>query len=156
MRQNPSHIRLRGIARLDPGYAALLLPAYQDALSAIAAYTYRSLLSGERSQELSALFDQLSTDALEQFQTLGELILALGGNPVVYSPLHTDPADPPDGKTTDDLLRRFLRDSIREEKRSVERCETLLGKTDDRVVRSVLMQMVREKQFHLRRLTPLL
>lgn len=153
MKHNPSHIRLRGIARQDPGYAALLLPAYQDALNAIAAYTYRSLLSEEQSQELSALFDELSTDALNQFQTMGELILALGGNPVIYSPLHTESTDSPDRHPTDDLMRLFLRESIREEKRSVERCETLLGKTDDLVVRSVLLQILREKQFHLHRLT---
>ena len=86
MKQHSSHIRLRGVARQDPAFALLLLPAYQEALGAVASYTYRSLLSGERSQELSTLFDRLATDALEQFQTLGELIVALGGNPVIYTP----------------------------------------------------------------------
>ena len=56
---------------------------------------------------------------------------------------------------TDERLRQFVQDSIREERRAVEDCETLLGKTDDRVVRSVLLQTVREKQFRLHTLTAL-
>ncbi len=153
MKNFHSHIRLKGLAAQDPHYAGQLLPAYQDALSAIAAYTYRSLIAGEQSQELSGLFDQLSTDALRQFQTLGELILALGGNPVIYTPLRTDAEEEAPQTGGGELLPLFLQDSIREERSAVERCETLLGKTDDRVVRSVLMQILREKQSHLHRLT---
>ena len=155
MKQHSSHIRLRGVARQDPAFALLLLPAYQEALGAVASYTYRSLLSGERSQELSTLFDRMATDALEQFQTLGELIVALGGNPVIYTPPGSEAAVLPSGPLTDERLRQFVQDSIREERRAVEDCETLLGKTDDRVVRSVLLQTVREKQFRLHTLTAL-
>lgn len=152
MKNFHSHIRLKGLTAENPAYAGQLLPAYQDALSAVAAYTYRSLIAEEQSQELSGLFDRLSTDALRQFQTLGELILAFGGNPVIYTPLRTA-TDEGDRQTCDnELLSRFLQDSIREERSAVERCETLLGKTDDRVVRSVLMQLLREKQAHLCRL----
>lgn len=149
MKKNCSHVRLKGIAAHDPRYAGLLLPAYQEELSAVASYTYRSLLSSEYSREHSDLFDRIATDALRHFQTLGELIVALGGNPVMYSRHCEEPTDAEPDSGSASPLPGFLRQSIREEQIAIEHCETLMGKTDDRVVRSVLLQIVQEKQSHL-------
>lgn len=147
-----SHVRLKGIAAQNPRYAGLLLPAYQEAFCAVASYTYRSLLANECSQELSDLFDRIATDALRHFQILGELIVALGGDPVVYSQLHESSEAAPQELSGFSLMMLFLHDSIREEQAGVERYETLMGRTDDRVVRSVLFQIIREKQSHLHRM----
>lgn len=146
MNYERANIRLRGMTAEDPCYARMLLPLYADALDAVAAYTYRSLQLAENLPILSQEFERLAEDSLGHVRLLGELIEALGGNPTVYTsasaPLASEDHAPPS-------QARFLMESLCEERRAVERCETLMGKTDDRVVRSILSQIVRDKQLHL-------
>ncbi len=145
MNHNRSNITVSGLVAQDPRLARLLLPALGEELSSVAANTYRSLLTSEEQPERSRLFDALANDALRHFRILGELILALGGAPTVYSP--TGKEAPPPAPPT-----QFLNETLSEEKSSVERYETLMGKTHNRVVRSILSQIVQEKQLNLRRL----
>lgn len=147
MNHRHSNITVKGLVAQDPRLARLLLPALGEALSSVASYTYRSLLTSEEQPEYSHLFDGLANDALRHFRTLGELILALGGSPTVYAPAH---GEAPASLT---LPTQFLQESLLEEKAAVERFETLMGKTNNRVVRSILSQIVLEKQINLRRLS---
>ena len=67
-----------GCVAHDPKMARAVLELYEEELYAISAYTYRSLLC-----DRSDLFQDLSRDEMRHFRLLGELILALGGNPMI-------------------------------------------------------------------------
>jgi len=144
-------IRCRSLTQ-DPRYAALLLPAYRETLAAIASYTYRSLLTQTCAEELSALFDHLATSALRHFQAIGDLIVALGGNPILYTRVAPDAERAAPSRDVP-LPCVLLEEGIREEQAAIDRMETLMGKTDDRVVRSIVCRLVSEKQASLRCLT---
>lgn len=151
MRNFALQTETNGMTGQDPLFARQLLPAYRDALNAIAADTYRCLLAEQFSEEMSRLFDQLATDALMHFQILGALITALGGNPLIYTQLRPDGEEDPCGEPPD-VHTRLLNDSIREKRQALERLQTLADKTSDRAVQATLQQIIQEKHLQIRRL----
>lgn len=119
---------------------------YLEELYAVSAYTYRSLLYGH-----SDLFRDISMDEMRHFRLLGELILALGGNPVIRAQIRVDVCELDRGEACASPrgIRQMLNDSIREEKRAVDRYQSLMGCTDDRIVRSVLLGIIEDEQRHV-------
>lgn len=135
----------------DVRMAHRLGECYDEELQVIAAYIYRSVMTEESVPHVSGMFDALANEEIWHFRRLGELILALGGNPVLRTTVRVDPLelceDVPSRLQT--VLPRCLRESIREQQSLVDRYETLVGKTSDRVVRSVLAEFIADEQRHI-------
>lgn len=143
---SPFHPHFCGCVAHDPKMARAVEEAYREELYAISAYTYRSLLC-----DRSDLFVDISKDEMRHFRMLGELILALGGNPVIRTQLRVDSyeLDSCGACVSQRASMQMLHDSIREEKRAIDHYQTLMGCTDDRIVRSVLAGIVDDEQRHV-------
>lgn len=144
-----------GEIQKDPRMAHRLGECYDEELQSIAAYIYRSVMTEGPCPETSALFDALAREEIRHFRCMGELILALGGNPVVHTPVRVDPLELPEDISSRLLyvLPRCLRESIREEQSLIDRYETLLGRSSDRTVRGLLAEFVADEQRHITLLT---
>ncbi|MBR3895394.1 MAG: hypothetical protein IKJ35_09685 [Clostridia bacterium] len=143
---------LEGCVARDLRFAAALEESYMEELGAVAAYTYRSLLWARREPDAAALFERLAKEEMLHFRMLGELILALGGNPVIQANMRVQGIER-DGRSG---IKRESRgraalyaDSIREERRGIDRYQTLMGRTQDRVVRSVLAHLLSDEHRHV-------
>ena len=135
----------------DPHPISLLEDCYRAELSAVAAYTYRSLVTEPLSGELSALLDRIAVDESEHFRLIGSLIVSLGGNPIVRARVQTEPYDF-DGMTeqkTEITLSRMLREAMVEEREAVDRYQTVLARTEDRILRSFLVQIIADEERHI-------
>ena len=126
--------RLEGCVARDRHFAALLGGCYTDAFASVAGNIYRSLVvTGDSG--LSELYEWVAVEELESFRTLGELILALGGDASGLQSRRIRPwssqSDP-----------CFLRVCYAECERNVDRYETLMSRTGDRVVRSVMAKLL--------------
>ena len=128
---------LIGCVARDRQLAIALGGCYTDSFLSIGALIWRSLVCEREDRRLSDLFDRMATEALEQFRTLGELIVALGGDGAVRS-----------GKCG---FRGGVRERggaeaiaacIGEMRSRIDRYETLMGRTGDRVVRSVISKLL--------------
>ncbi len=140
------HPQFCGCVAHDPKMARAVSDLYGEELHAISAYTYRSLL-----YDRSDLFRDLSKDEMKHFRLLGELILALGGNPMIRTQIRVDGYELERGCAcvSGRSCTQMLHDSIREEKRTIDRYQTLMGCTTDRIVRSVLAGIVDDEQGHV-------
>ena len=152
---NECHARFSKDARRMPGRdsrpIALLEDCYRAELSAVAAYTYRSLVTESLSGELSALLDRIAVDESEHFRLIGSIILSLGGNPIVRARVQTEPYDF-EGLTpqkTEITVTRMLREALQEEREEIERYQTVLARTQDRILRSFLTQIITDEERHL-------
>ena len=125
--------------------ARALSDLYAEELYAVSAYTYRGLLCNG-----TDLFLDLSKDEMRHFRLLGELILSLGGNPIIRTQLRVDGVELERGAThaSERSCKQMMNESLREEKRSIDRYQTLMGCTSDRIVRSVLAGLAEEEQRH--------
>jgi len=143
---------LDGCVARDLRFAAALEESYMEELGSVAAYTYRALLWAKREPDVASLFDWLAKEEMLHFRMLGELILALGGNPVVHASLRVQGIEQ-DGRggCKKDMRSRasLFADSIREERRGIDRYQTLMGRTQDRVVRSVLAHLLGDEHRHV-------
>ena len=149
--ERTSDFSLIGKVGEDRRLAHRLGECYDEELQGIASYLYRSIMTEELAPGVSALFDALAREEIRHFRRLGELILALGGNPIIHTTVKVDPLelseDVPSRMAC--VLPRCLRESIREEQMLADRYETLLGRSGDRVVRSVLSSFATDEHRHL-------
>ncbi len=127
--------RLEGCVARDRHMAAMLDACYIDAFSSVAANIYRSLVSAECDRGLSELYEWIAEEELEAFRTLGELILALGGDAMLRQSRRMRPCGVPSDT-------RFLRVCCAECERNIDRYETLMSRTGDRVVRSIMAKLL--------------
>lgn len=127
--------RLEGCVARDRHFASLLEGSYADTFASIAANIYRSLAVETCDGGLSELYEWIAVEELETFRTLGELIMALGGDAAGLRSRRMRPwaaqSDP-----------CFLRACYAECERNVDRYETLMSRTGDRVVRSVMAKLL--------------
>lgn len=79
-----------GVQR-NPRMARMLFAPRAGELQAISDYTYYSIVFADTMPELSALFEDISLTEMRHFRLLGDLIVALSGDPVVNLRLHTAP-----------------------------------------------------------------
>lgn len=148
----PFYPTLDGCVTKDLRFAAALEESYMEELGAVAAYTYRSMLLARREPDAAALFDRLAKEEMLHFRMLGELILALGGNPVVQANLRVQGIGRDlsgNGKRVSGGCAGLFSDSIREERCGIDRYQTLMGRTRDRVVRSVLAHLISDEHRHV-------
>lgn len=148
------HPTPNGCVLQDLRFARALEELYADELNAIATASYRSMLCEECDQELSALFYEQMQDEIQHFRFLGELILALGGNPTLRTQIRVETMHRSDDPRSScaKLSEELLYVALRDKRRSIDRYQTMLGRTQDRVVRSLLCQLIDEEQRHSERL----
>ena len=138
----------------DLRFARVMEELYIDELTAIAAASYRAMVCDSCDRALAELLREQMQDEISHFRFLGELILALGGNPVIRSQIRVDPicrADDP-RSSCESQVDAVLNAALQDKKRSVDRYQSALGRTQDRVVRSLLLQLIDEEQRHAERL----
>jgi len=148
------HPTPNGCVLQDLRFARALDELYADELNAIATASYRSMLCEECDHALSILFYEQMQDEIQHFRFLGELILALGGNPALRTQIRVETMHRPDDPRSScaALSEELLRAALRDKRRSIDRYQTMLGRTQDRVVRSLLCQLIDEEQRHSERL----
>ena len=127
---------------------------YADELYAMCAASYRAMMVRECDPTLSELFYEQMHDEIAHFEFLGELILALGGNPALRAPIRVEPVRrAEDARGGCSAVIAALTDAaLCEKKRTIDRYQTLLGRTEDRVVRASLMYLIDEEEAHASRL----
>ena len=142
---------LRACVGEDVRLARAVEESYLEKLASVAAYTYRSLMTEEIDCALAEVFDSYAVEEMEHFRLLGDLILSLGGDPALRTQVRVTPIDwrRERRKEQDRTVIQLLEEAIREEKRSVERLEVLMGHTEDRVVRSLLAYLISDGQRHV-------
>lgn len=147
----PFHPTLKGCVAHDRRMSRALEDCYAAELHAVAAYTYRSLLCEPADRTLSDLFNTLALEEIEHFRLLGELIIALGGNPTLRTRVQVEsfPLCHGDSACSEREARCMIEDAIREEKVLVDCYETLMSRTEDRVVRSVFSHLIADEQAHV-------
>ena len=139
---------LMGCVAKDIRLARAVEECYVEQLASAMAYTYRSLITEQIDRGFADRMDDVAVEKAEHFRMLGELILALGGDPVIRTQLRIGGADRcllgagGGGR----IPERLLRDALQEEKRLVDRLQNLMGHTQDRVVRSLLSYILSDEE----------
>ena len=131
---------------------------YRAELCAVAAYTYRSLITERISGELSAALDRIAVDEMEHFRLVGALIRSLGGNPCLRVHVQNEPycfeeLSPQKAEIT---LVRMLKEALREEQEEIDRYQTAMAHTEDRILRSFLCQIISDEERHAAKLRELM
>lgn len=146
----PFHPVFEGCVVRDPCMANAVGESYLEELYAIVSYNYRTTIARGCNKPLAELFDRIAKEEMRHFRILGELILSLGGNPAVCTHLRIGVSDAiPMGRGSAGAAARMIADSLCEERRGIDRYQTLMGCTRDRVVRSVLAQILDDEQRHV-------
>jgi len=147
----PFRPTLMGCVARDRGFARMLEGAHLHALYSFATMTYRALIAERCDRRLSAILDAIVRDECEHFRLLGDLILALGGNPAIRAQLQVERLEPRDGEDQNatELATYLIAQTMHEKKRSIDRLQTLMGRGQDRVVRSLLAYLVSDEERHL-------
>ena len=123
---------------------------YAEELAAVASASYRSMLCESCAPSLAGFFHEQTYDEIAHFRFLGELILALGGNPAIRSQVRVEPMRvATDGGADPGIMAcAVARAALGDKRRSVDRYQTLLGRCEDRVVRSLLLALIDDEQRH--------
>lgn len=134
-RGNASQFRppLTGCVRGDSRMANALHAFYCEALWGIVANVRRSLECRGKDRRADSMFYAMAEGELEEFRTLGELMLALGGRLELCRQPSRAPACPSGGD-----VATVLKHAAEGEKGRIAGYERLLSHTSDRVVHSVL------------------
>ncbi len=145
---------MTGVIRA-PRLARSLFPPRADELSTISDYTYYSIVFADSMPELSALFENISMTEMHHFRLLGELIDALGADPVINVRVHNSPL----GLTEDEDSRapvaavRVVESMLRAEEaasREYARLATLFG--SDPAAVAILTRLSADEASHARML----
>jgi bacterioferritin (cytochrome b1) len=115
---------------------------YAGALASVAAYTYRSLMTEQSDPALSRMMDEIREEKVEHFRLLGGLILALGAEPAVRTQIRVGGERRYRELGSHGERIQLLRDALAGERSTVDRMQTLMGRTEDRVVRSLLSYLI--------------
>lgn len=147
----PFRPTIMGCVAQNKTFAHALEGVYLHALYGVASMTYRTLIAERHDRRLAAIFDEIMIDETEHFRLLGDLILALGGNPAICAQIRVERVEPDDGegRHASELTEYLISQTEREKKRSVDHLQTLMAKAQDRVVRSLLSHLVADEERHL-------
>ena len=147
-----------GCVAKDARFAQLLEEVYAEELLSVAADTYRSLLLEAEGGRLSAIFDRFAMEEIAHLRLVGELCVALGRFPMLRAQIRIDPRrlGGDSAGITGKTLEGMLAEALRDEERSIDRYQTLMGKTQDRVARSTLAYLAEEEQRHAEELESML
>lgn len=144
-----------GGVRRAPRLARSLFAPRADELSAISNYTYYSIVFESSMPELSELFDEIALTEMRHFRLLGELIDALGADPVVNMRLHTVAL----GLTEDEDSRapvaavRVLRSLLSDEEAAAREYARLAAVfEDDTAAAAILTRLAADETAHARAL----
>lgn len=148
------HPTPKGCVARDLRFARALEELYAEELAAVCAASYRSMLCDGCDARLSEILLEQMEDEILHFRLLGELILELGGNPSLRTQIRVETLHRPEDTKggCEALSETVLRQAMRDKRHSIDRCQTMLGRTQDRVVRSLLLWLIGEEQRHAERL----
>ena len=148
------HPTPEGCVVRDIRFARALEELYAEELTAVCAASYRSMLCDSCDRHLSEILLEQMQDEILHFRLLGELILALGGNPSLRAQIRVETLHRPEDMRggCEELSKTVLQQAIRDKRHSIDRCQTMLGRTQDRVARSLLLWLIGEEQRHAERL----
>lgn len=161
MNHNPDHKpivpfrpTLKGCVSQDARMARAVNDCYCAKLISLAAYTYAALMTSQGDRALSDMLDAFAVEEAEHFRLLGELILALGGNPAVRTQVRVSQMERKNDlcMPCERSIRQMIEESVQAEKAMSERLQTLMGKTEDRVVRSLFAYLDSDGQRHIEHL----
>ena len=147
----PFRPQLMGCVARDKGFARMLEGVNLHTLYSFATMTYRALLAERCDHRLCALFDEIVYDESEHFRLIGALIFALGGNPSIRAQLQVARLEPNDGQDAppERLASQLIMQTLEEKKRSINRLQTLMGRSRDRIVRSILAYLIADEERHM-------
>lgn len=151
MRMPRFHPVTEGCVAKDAKLARAVEERYRDELASASANTYRSLMSAETDRGVASLFAQISEEEMQHFRLVGELIIALGGNPMLRTQIRTQSPDLTGAGAArrKQVVEGMLREAVGEKKYAIDRYQTLMGHTADRVVRSVISCILSDEQSQL-------
>lgn len=142
---------LIGCVSADHRLSKSISECYCEKLYLFSAYTYVSIMTVTSERELSERLEAFAAEEAEHFRLLGELILALDGNPAMRVLLRIAPIERKNDSRNclTGAVAERLEEIRRTEKCFNERMETLMGRTEDRVVRSLLAYLIADGQRHI-------
>lgn len=142
----PSAEGVRKNPRLINGVAA----ARCDELNAISDYVYYSLILAECYPALSELFEKLSMTEMLHFRLLGQVVLALGGNPCVRCRVGGSSVCVP--PTACDV-KRLLENAIEGEKKACAEYKRLAAESCcDKSAETIFCRLASDEESHARML----
>jgi rubrerythrin len=136
----------------------LLIDCFHAELGAIAAYTYRSLITEGISRELSDTFDRIATHETEHFRLVGSLILSLGADPEIGTRIRkvSHVLESCEDRSYDHSLTAMIDAAVGEEYAEIDRYRKAMAHTDDRIFRAFLAQLIADEERHVRMLVTML
>ena len=143
--------RPEGCVGRDPRLAAELNEVLCYCIYTVAANTYRAMVCGKADSAIGEMLEMIAADGIGHFHVLGDLILALGGQPGVRANVFVEPISLPteeNGTARKYALRKALRSSREENRRATDLLQSLMGRTEDRVVRSILSGLLHDVGLH--------
>jgi len=136
-------------------YAALLMPLFagrNSEMSAFQQYLYQYWLTLDAYPELALTLERMASEEDQHMRILGELITALGGEPI----LRVGGRHGHGYYWTGEYVRQtrgvsdFLRENIAAEKNAIAEYNRRLKAIDDPYIRDVLARIMTDEQEHLR------
>ncbi len=133
-------------------FARMLNTDIASELSAIAEYTYGSVVFNDCEDELSELFGKIAMTEMHHFRTLSELICSLGGNPSLNTSLHTRHSDMGSdcSHRQNGCVRKFLCDSIRDEISANQRYLKLAESAPTECAANILRNIADDEAQHVK------
>ena len=124
--ESPFRPMFTGCVARDPVMARALGEVYHGELSRVAANIYRSVIVSAKDPMGARLLERIATEDCEHFRLLGELILALGGSPVIRAVVRADTKRHGCTDRADDdfAVRQSIREALCEKMRTVEKLES--------------------------------
>ncbi len=132
--------RLKGCVLRDPRLARAAESCCRDAYASLSKTVLFALLAAHEEPELAARMESLAYEELEELLLLGELVLAMGGDPSLMAAGRRFCSDPRKGGGI--RTAELLSDRLRDTRLAADRYRRLLSHTSDRVARSVLTRLL--------------
>lgn len=128
-----------------------VLAARCDELNAISDYVYYSIILAECYPGVSELFEKLAMTEMLHFRLLGQVVLALGGNPCVRCRVGGSSVCVPP-KVCD--VKRLLENAISGEKKSCSDYKRLAAETcGDKIAEEIFCRLASDEEGHARMLS---
>lgn len=144
------------IEKSNVRYANMLMPAYsgdKGELTAVLQYTYGHIVTMNVPPEIfTQTLECVSLTEMRHFEMLGELILQLGGNPLLCGPRGCYNASRVSRAANPS---RIINDAIASENEAIKEYNRLINSIDDRYVVAILKRIVLDEEHHIKLFTEL-
>lgn len=149
----PDPVALKKDEELAERLSALYAGRYSE-LSATTGYVYQSLILKDKYSYIADMLECLSVTEMTHFEMLGQLIVSLGGDPVIgetdrrrlyyWNGSYAESAA---------RLEKIIPDDIRAEKRAIADYTAFMTHSDDEGVNAVIERIIKDEEHHVEILT---